>query len=100
VREAIDDDPGAAPRVRELAAKAGVHPVYLARQFRRFFGCSVMAHVRRRRAHAAAALIAGGLGLADVARRSGYSDHAHLSRDFKSLVGVCPRELRRLAGSR
>jgi AraC family transcriptional regulator len=39
VREELDDAAHVTPRVRVLAASAGVHPVYLARQFRRFYGC-------------------------------------------------------------
>jgi len=98
VREEIDDRIGAPPRVRDLASEAGVHPVYLARQFRRYFGCSVVAYRRWRRARRAAALIGdSGLGLADVAHRCGFADHAHLSREFRSLVGVGPRAFRRQA---
>lgn len=98
VRQQIDDGLAPAPRVRELASEAGVHPVYLARQFRRYFGCSVVAHIRRRRAREAAVLIAeSGLGLSEIAHRSGFADHAHLCRDFKTLVGISPRAFRRTA---
>lgn len=98
VREQIDDRFDAPPRVHDLAAEAGVHPVYLARQFRRYFGCSVVGYRRARRARWAAALIAdGSLGLSDVAHRCGFADHAHLSREFRTLAGISPRAFRRLA---
>jgi AraC family transcriptional regulator len=100
IRERIDDGP-AVVRVRDLASEAGVHPVYLARRFRHHYGCAVVAYIRRRRAREAAALIAdSGLGLSDIAHRSGFSDHAHLSRDFKALVGVSPRVFRSQARGR
>ncbi len=39
-RQALDDS-SRPPSVKELARGAGVHPVYLARQFRRWFGHSI-----------------------------------------------------------
>lgn len=36
-----------APRTGELARELGLHPVYLARVFRRYFGCSIKQYVQQ-----------------------------------------------------
>jgi AraC family transcriptional regulator len=90
VREEMDDV-GSGVRVRDIAARAGVHPVYLARQFRRFFGSSVVAYLQRRRVTRAADLIASSsLPLSSVAFESGFADQSHLSRSFRSGTGFTP----------
>jgi AraC family transcriptional regulator len=90
VREEIDDA-GASMRVRDLAAGAGVHPVYLARQFRRFFGATVVSYLQRRRVTRAADLIASSsLPLSMVAFEAGFADQSHLSRSFRGGTGLTP----------
>ena len=90
VREEIEDV-GSSLRVRDLASRAGVHPVYLARQFRRFFGCSVVSYLQRARVTRAADLIAGSwTPLSTVAFQTGFADQAHLTRSFKAGTGFTP----------
>lgn len=81
-----------------LARDAGVHPVYLARCVRRWYGSSVSAELRRARLRAAAAAIAGRRDtLSTVAHAMGYADEPHLNRDFRAVVGLTPGQFRRLA---
>ena len=90
VREEMDDV-GSGVRVRDIAARAGVHPVYLARQFRRFFGSSVVSYLQRRRLTRAADLIASSsLQLSTIAFQSGFADQSHLSRSFRNGTGYSP----------
>jgi AraC family transcriptional regulator len=90
VREEIDDT-SAGVRVRDLAASAGVHPVYLARQFRRFFGSTVVSYLQRQRVTRAANLIASSsLPLSTVAFREGFADQSHLTRSFREGTGFTP----------
>jgi AraC family transcriptional regulator len=90
VREEMDDL-GADVRVRDVAARAGVHPVYLARQFRRYFGSSVVSYLQRRRVTRAADLIASScLPLSMVAFQAGFADQSHLNRSFRSGTGFTP----------
>jgi AraC family transcriptional regulator len=99
VREALDDAPATAGvRTRELAGEAGVHPVYFARQFRRFYGCSLSTYVRRRRAATAAEWLAGStVPLSDVALRAGFADQSHACRGVAAATGLTPRAFRTLA---
>jgi AraC family transcriptional regulator len=87
----------AAPlRVQDLARELRLHPVYLARAFRRGVGCSVTAYRRRLQLSDAARRLAGGdEPLAAVAQRSGFADQSHLSRAFRAGVGVPPSLFRR-----
>lgn len=81
----------------DLAAHAGVHPVHLARIYRRWLNCSPGEFLRGRRLERAAALLgAGTASLADVAAATGFVDQAHLTRQFKTAFDTTPARWRRL----
>lgn len=96
-RERLDASYSDGVRLTQLAREAGVHPVYFARQFRRFFGCSVGRYIRQLQFRAAASLIARrNANLAQVACRIGFSDQAHLTRTFASEFGITPGQFRHI----
>jgi AraC family transcriptional regulator len=100
LREELDDAGSTPPRVRVLAASAGVHPVYLARQFRRFYGCSVSEYLQRQRLQRTADMVASGDGaLSLVSYTAGFADQAHMCRVFRAHTGVTPGAFRVLANS-
>jgi AraC-like DNA-binding protein len=81
--------------VRDIAARAGVHPVYLARCVRRWYGVGVAEEMRRARVRAAASeLLIGRRTVCFVAHRYGYSDESHLCREFRDSLGITPRRYR------
>lgn len=83
--------------VRGLAAMVDTHPVYLARVFRKRFGCSITDYLHRLRAKRAAALLGSSESpFAHIALDAGFADQAHLCRVFKSQMGVTPGAYRRL----
>lgn len=82
------------PTVAEIAEACGVHPVHLARTFRRFFGCTPGAYLRRARVERAAAMLRGRLGLSEVALRCGFADQSHMTHAFRAALGVTPGALR------
>lgn len=83
--------------VESVARDLGMHPVALARAFRREHGCSITAYRRRRRARAAARLLAStGMPLVDIALECGFSDHSHFCRVFKRETGLAPSVFRSL----
>lgn len=97
VKQEIDDDVENCGRVRDLAARAGVHPVYLARKFRSSLGVSVSEYVQQRRVQSTAQLLCTErLPLASVACQAGFSDQSHMGRIFKSKTGLTPDRYRRL----
>jgi AraC family transcriptional regulator len=86
--------------VTELAELAGVHPVYLARAFRKRFGCSIREYRRRNRVGRAAELLArGNLPVAAIAAHLDFFDQSHLCRDFKAELNVSPSAYRAIIRS-
>lgn len=83
---------GSILRVDGLADRAGVSPRSLHRLFADYVGVSSKWVVRRARVQDAAERVARGepVAWADVAASLGYSDQAHLIRDFSAQVGCTP----------
>ena len=100
VRDRLHDHAGVAPPVRELARDAGVHPVSLARAFRRAYNVPVTEYARRLRVRAAADRVASTeLPLARIACQAGFADQAHLTRELRRATGLTPGALRRAAAT-
>lgn len=84
-------------RVQDLACMLQLHPVYLARSFRREYGCSLAAYRRKLQVNAAARCLLDDDGtLASIAARSGFADQSHMCRAFGDVYGVPPGRFRRL----
>jgi AraC family transcriptional regulator len=95
-REQLDDRCHEDVRIADVARAAGVHPVYLARIFRRFIGCTPGEYLRRRRLERARVLLSRTQrSLTDVALDSGYVDQSHLAKAFKADTGSTPGAFRR-----
>jgi AraC family transcriptional regulator len=85
--------------VADLARAAGVHPVHLARGYRRWFGVSPGTRLRARRLERAADLLMRGrAGIGEIALSAGFCDQSHLNRQFRMAYGVTPGEFARLCG--
>jgi AraC family transcriptional regulator len=95
-RDLLQDRYRQPPSLMELADEVGVHPVHLARVFRRSYGCTVGEYVRRLRIDFACRELARpGRSLVDVALRSGFYDQSQFCRVFKRHVGMTPSQFRR-----
>ena len=82
--------------VSALASEVGVHPVYLARVFRKRLHGTVGEYVRwLRLARSVEAMRQRGRSLADIALEAGFYDQAHFSRTFHSGLGRSPAAYRR-----
>ncbi len=83
-------------RLADLAAEAGVHPVYLARAFRRAYSVSPGEYLRRIRVERARQRVVNSHdSLACIAMDCGFSDQSHFARAFRKRFGVTPAYLRR-----
>ncbi|MET3667550.1 AraC family transcriptional regulator [Caulobacter sp. 1776] len=87
--------------VADLARVASVHPVHLARGYRRWMGAAPGDRLRTRRLERAADLLMRGRDpIGDIALASGFCDQSHLNRQFRRAYGVTPGEFARLCGRR
>lgn len=97
LRERMQDEFQEPLPSQELAAWLDLHPVYLARVFREFEGCTVREYLRRIRLRRAIdRLASSNEPLAGLAYDCGFSDQSHLSRELKASVGQSPRQLRNI----
>jgi AraC family transcriptional regulator len=80
----------------ELAGSVCVHPVHLARAFRKRYLCSVGDYLRKLRIEAAChGLLNSDAPIVEIALRCGFSDQSHLCRTLKQYTGMSPRHFRR-----
>jgi AraC family transcriptional regulator len=84
-----------------LAAEVDIHPVHLARVFRRHHHCSPAEYLRRIRVRRACEMLADGdETLSAIAFATGFADQSHFTRNFRRALGVTPGKYRRvLAGA-
>jgi AraC family transcriptional regulator len=96
VREYLDAHALEGPSAAELAALTGVHPVHLARTFRRAFGCSMGEYARRMQVARALSLLKDeSLSLSSIAYLAGFADQSHMTRRLRTHTGLTPLAWRR-----
>jgi AraC family transcriptional regulator len=95
VRDHLEAELRAPPSLSDLASIHDLHPIYICQQFRAVFGMTMGEYVRRVRfewAREAAGVTT--VSLSAIAHAAGYSDQAHLCRDFRKRCGMSPRDYR------
>lgn len=100
VVELVDGD-STLVRVEDLAARLSLSVRTLQRLTRRHVGLPPAAMIRRRRLQEAAARVRSdpSADLASIAADLGYADHAHLTHDFRAVLGMAPTHYRRTDGT-
>jgi AraC-like DNA-binding protein len=84
-----------AVRVADLAGEVGWSRRHLTDRFTAEYGITPKQAARVARFQLARGQLASGAAIADVAVACGYSDQAHLTRDFRDLGGCTPTSWRR-----
>jgi AraC family transcriptional regulator len=98
VEEALRAEYREGVSLEALAGVAGVHPIHLARVFRRQHGVPIRTFVHRLRVlHACRLMAEGPVNLSEAALDSGFCDQSHMNRVFTSVVGMTPAAVRRAA---
>ena len=78
-----------------VAGRVGVHPVHLARTFRRVYRMTFAGYLRQVRVEFARRELARSRApLGEIAAAAGFCDQSHFSRCFKRYTGLTPAEYR------
>lgn len=93
-RDLVHDRFNETLRHDDIAEIVGVHPVHLARQFKRHFGFTIGEYLRRVRVEFITRHLSTKRTLAELALQAGFSDQSHLSRVFKQVTGRTPSQAR------
>jgi AraC-like DNA-binding protein len=100
VTQAVDfihDNYAGGLSLSDIAAAAHLSPFHLSRIFKKATGVSPHQYLLQVRVNSARALLTAGAGersLAEVAAAVGFADQSHLTRHFKRMLGVTPKQLR------
>jgi AraC family transcriptional regulator len=95
VKETLSSRVTDTPSLTELALDIGIHPVHLAREFRKNFDCTVGEFVRRLRIETACREIAESHApISEIALALGFYDQSHFSNTFKRFTGMTPARYR------
>jgi AraC family transcriptional regulator len=79
----------------EMARTVGVHPVTLAREFRRYYRSTIGELVRHERIEfACREILKPDATLTDVAISAGFYDQSHFAKTFKQIMGITPAQYR------
>lgn len=83
--------------LEQLASEVGVSQFHFSRLFKQTVGVSPMAFIKRLRIERACLLLSrrADTSVGQIAIRCGFYDHSHLTRVFKSTVGMTPTQYRR-----
>ncbi len=91
-REFINDQFSHPLTLALIAGNVGVHPVYLASSFRRYFGQSVGEYLRQRRIEFACRKLQTSRDLVEIALAAGFANQSHFNHTFKRLTGMTPTQ--------
>lgn len=81
----------------DIAGIVNIHPVYLARAFRRRFHCTIGDYVRKLRIEfACRELVSSNTSLAEIALAAGFCAQSHFNEMFKREIGLTPRQYRNM----
>lgn len=96
IEDVIASDPGIV-RIGQLAERFHITARHVQRLTHRYVGLSPAAVIRRHRLQEAVERLRedSSLTIGQVAAELGYADHAHLTRDFRRVLGLAPVDYRR-----
>ena len=99
VRELLHEDCTSGLTIAAIARSVGVHPVHLARTFRRYFRCTPGEYQRACRIEKARRLLASSdAPLAELAQQLGFCDQSQFTHVFRCATGSSPGRYRRELG--
>jgi AraC family transcriptional regulator len=100
IRDALHEGFKGRLSVMTLAEIVGVHPVHLARVFRKHFRQSIGEYVRDLRIQFVCRQLRTGVPITEIAHEAGFADQSHMTRIFKRQTGYTPAQFRDAARRR
>jgi len=95
VKDRLQEEFSKRLRMRDLAREAGVHPVHLARAFRRFENRTPGEYQQQLQLRAACELLRNPeWPLATIAAECGFADQSHFTRVFRRMAATTPLRFR------
>jgi AraC-like DNA-binding protein len=96
VRSILHEQYGERLSLVAVAELVDVHPVHLAREFRRFYRCTIGDYIRQRRIEFTCnQLRDSDASISEIAQAAGFFDHSHFTRTFKTQAGITPSQYRK-----
>ncbi len=95
VKDRMSEELSGKIRMRDLAQEAGVHPVHLARAFRRAEKLTPGEYLQRLRVRAACQKLCSDCPLAAIAAECGFADQSHFTHIFQKFTKTTPAQFRR-----
>lgn len=94
--EYVHDNLAGDPTLSEIAAAVGLSPYHFSRRFKESTGLSPHRYVIGRRVERAREmLLRSETPIPEVARRMGFADQAHLTRQMRAFLGLTPGQIRK-----
>jgi len=88
-------------QLAEVSQAVGMHPVHVAREFRRYYRTTIGQFIRQQRVHFACERLAKSEAtLIEIALEAGFAHQSHFTSVFKRCTGLTPAQYRKLAGQR
>lgn len=92
-REFLDTHFAESVRIEELAVAAGLSGVHFRNEFKRYFGVSPLAYLKRVRMEQAKQLLASGYyTVTEAAAACGFDSVSYFSQEFRRMTGQTPRD--------
>ena len=82
--------------IHDLGVQSELSPFHLIRAFQKEYGVSPHEYLVQVRVEEARKLLQTGLPIVQVAHNTGFSDQSHLTRWFKTRLGITPGRYRKL----
>ncbi len=96
VREIISDEAFEKLSLNSIAQQIGLHPVYLSREFPKYFQTNLGEYMRRMRLEKAIWLLQNKTFLiSEIAYQCGFADESHFIRCFRRRYGMTPAKYRK-----
>jgi len=87
--------------LKQLAASAGIHPVHLCRDFRKYYHCTLGEYIRKIKIEKALSQFTiKNKSLTDIAFECGFADQSHFIRCFKQINRLTPLQYRKIISNK